>query len=264
MRNAIKQWWLPAVVLVAANLVSVKLGADRLNSQGPGLNTTIERWIANTKGADCSFTLEVAKNVADGKGTIQQDGESNPPKFCPFTYWSPGAPWALGAWLWLVNGKTMWSCFAFSALSQFLFGAIALATTALYSRRTGALVATAFFGGFCPAAQAVFYSWMLTGSEIVAWVPIGLMCFALGKAFLLKANPEASLRSIVAWFAIAGICAGVASLARGVNGVRDIRDPDPTGRMSVQKLGDVSPRGSVRRGPLYFAACRSTAGANLE
>lgn len=216
MKNLIKQWWLPAVVLVIANIFSGKLGSDHLNQNGWYLDSSIDEWMARIKGADCSFTLEVAKNYAEGKGLIQQVPNSDPPTYQPFCFWGPGAPWGLGTWLWLTGGQTMWSCFFFSALSQFLFGVVAIATAAIYTRRMECLVVTAFFAGFCPAMMSIFYSWMLPCSEIVALVPTGLAIFALAKAFQLKSTPDASVRTILIWFSIAGVWLGVASLSREV------------------------------------------------
>ncbi len=140
-----------------------------------------EEWAKAAPGTDASVYLSVAMNFAKGKGLVQGPNRyySNDHPYC---FWGPGTPFVLGEWLRLTHGKTVWSCFLFSALVQLIWGAIAVATAAIFTRRTWVLAATAFLSGCCPPLHQYFYSQALTCSEIVALVPLGMMFFALSKA----------------------------------------------------------------------------------
>ena len=65
-----------------------------------------------------------------------------------------------------------------------LFGVMAIATARLYTKDIWALAITAFCTGYCPPLQSWFYGASLTSSEIVSFVPLSLLFFVLGKAFI--------------------------------------------------------------------------------
>ena len=74
--------------------------------------------------------------------------------------------------------------FLFSAIAQFVAGALAVATAAHWTRSTLALSLVAFGSGFCPPLQEWFYGVHLTSSEIVALPELALMFFVLSKALV--------------------------------------------------------------------------------
>jgi hypothetical protein len=215
--STLRKWGIVVGVLVVANLLSAKIGYDRLNGNTvPGLtiDATLDQWIKASWGMDCSTYLAVAMNVANGKGLLQ-DPNAWDPNTHPFDWWGPGTPYVLGKWLRWTHGKTVWSCFLFSALAQFIWGAIAVAIAAQFTNRTWALAVTAILSvGFAPLHESLYSQLLLTSSEIVALVPLGMMFFALTKASLLLIKAESRLPLVLMWFAIAGLWIGLASLVR--------------------------------------------------
>jgi hypothetical protein len=214
--STLRKWCIVLGVLVGTHLVSAKIGYDRLNGNViPGLTiqSSLKDWVKATWGNDYSTYLAVAQNFAAGRGLLA-DPTAWDPRSHPFCFWGPGTPFVLGEWLRLTKGSKVWSCFLFSAILQFIWGAIAVATGALFTRRTWALAATAFLTGCCPPLHDYFYSTSLTSSEIVALVPLGMMFFALSKAWLLRSKRNPCLSVCLMWFASAGVWLGLASLVR--------------------------------------------------
>jgi hypothetical protein len=228
MHAAWKTWLLVGGVLVATHLVSAAYYYERYAcgevTEGPAgiltLDLSPREWIRTSCVRDPAAYLRASLNVAAGEGmTIRVPG-SNPPRTEPFSYWGPGAPFVFGWWLWLFGDGTMWPLFWFAVLSQLAFGAITVATAALWTRSTTALALTAFFTGCCPPLQNWYYSSNLTLSELVALVPMSVAIFALSKALIAlravrPANPQSAYDGAVwAWFAAAGVLIGVGSLIR--------------------------------------------------
>ena len=183
-KQSLTKWALIAGVLVTTHLLSAKIGYDRLNGgvfPGLTIHSPLKEWVKATGDADAGVYLSVAMNFAKGKGLVQGPNQYYPSDH-PYCFWGPGTPFALGEWLRLTHGQTVWSCFLFSALLQLIWGAIAVATAAVFTTRTSVLVATAFLSGCCPPLHQYFYSGMLTCSEIVVLVPLGMMFLALSKA----------------------------------------------------------------------------------
>jgi hypothetical protein len=215
--RGLRKWLVVFSVLVVSHAISAKIGYDRLNgSTLPGLtiHSPLSDWVSATHGMDASSYLETAQNFAAGNGVVANGTLGVENTLGPFCYWGPGTPVVLGTWLRLTGGTTVWSCFLFSALVQLLAGGIAVATAALFTRHMWPLAATAFLSGCFPPLQMYFYSKTLVSSEIVALVPLGLVFFALCLAELKRAKPTAHPISILACFAVAGVCLGIASLVR--------------------------------------------------
>jgi hypothetical protein len=184
------------------------------------LEMTPQQWARATAVRDSAAYLRAAVNVAAGKGmTIDVPG-AKPPRTELFCYWGPGGPFVLGWWLRLTRGRTMFSLFMFAVVSEAAFGLLALATVALWTRSTVALALTACCTGFCPPLQTYFDGINLTASEVVGLLPLALMVFAMGKAFLAfrAAAPPfwPAVRNwrALAWFAAAGVAIGLHSLVR--------------------------------------------------
>lgn len=223
-----KKWLLVAGVLFATHGAMAayyyeRYAAGEVREGSAGaltLDLSPQQWIRLSSVRDPAAYLRASLNVAAGEGmTIRVPG-TNPPRTEPFSYWGPGAPLVYGWWLRLFGDGMMQPLFWFAAISQLLFGAISVATIALWTRNTAALAATAFFTGCCPPLQEWFYSSNLTSSELVGLVPLAAMMFALSKAFLaFRAAEPAGWKSPCcgaawAWFAAAGLCIGVHSLIR--------------------------------------------------
>ncbi len=228
MRPTQKKSLLVGGVLLATHLATAAYYYERFAAgdvrEGPAgaltLDLSPEQWIRRSCVRDPAAYLRPALNVAAGQGMTVRVPGSNPPRTEPFSYWGPGAPFVFGWWLRLFGDATMQPLFWFAVISQLAFGAISIVTTALWTRNTAALAATAFFTGCCPPLQEWFYSSNLTSSELVGLVPLAAMMFALSKAFLAfrAAAPPTwqslSSRPALVWFAVAGLCIGVHSLIR--------------------------------------------------
>jgi len=184
------------------------------------LNLTPNQWAAATAGADSSCYLLCAQQVAAGRGIALKTPNSDPPRLEPFVYWGPGCPWVLGQWQRLVGGATMWSFCAFAVVAQLIFGALAVATAALWTRNTWALAATALATGVCPPMQDWFYGYALTSSEIVSLPIWALIFYVLSKGFLayrataLESTGRMRRWRVWPWFALAGVLIGIESLVR--------------------------------------------------
>ncbi len=228
MHAAWKKWLIVIGVLVATHLASAAYYYEAFASgtvrEGPAGALTLElktdEWIRIAFARDPTTYLRAAENVAAGQGmTIRVPG-SNPPRIEPFYYWGPGAPFVYGWWLRLFGDGTMRPLFGFAVLSQLASGAIAVATAALWTRSTAALVLTAFFTGCCPPLQNWFYSSNLPSSELVGLLPLSAMTYVLSKAFIAFRAAEAptwrsaSSRPVWLWFAAAGLLIGLHSLVR--------------------------------------------------
>jgi hypothetical protein len=212
------KWGLVALVLLASLGASAWSGYEWLMSPQPGkpdftLDSTFDELIAATRGADASWYLEAAQCYSRHQGIVTRGATPESPPFEPFCFWGPGTPWTLGQWFRHTGGTTVWTCYWFNVIALFLFGVIALATAALYTRQTVALVLTALLAGFCPLFNSHFFSQNLTSSEIVTLVPLALMTYALCKGFLLRASNSGRLTTLV-WFGLAGGWLGMASLSR--------------------------------------------------
>ena len=231
-----QKWLMIGGVLLATHLTSALHYADRY-ARGTvatplgtmSLDQTFDQWTRATAGSDSAVYLEVARNFAEGRGLVWHLPNSGLPQSQPFTSWGPGTPVVLGAWLELAGGQTMHTFFVFSVLCQILFGVMAIATIALYTRRMPALLLTAFCSGFCPPLQNRFFGADLTSSEIVGLVPLSLLFFALSKAFIAYRRApadssrnwfsratwrEGAPRQLLLWFALSGILFGWYSLTR--------------------------------------------------
>jgi hypothetical protein len=231
-----QKWLAIGGVLLATHLASAWIYADRY-ARGTvatplgtmSLDLSFDQWSRAAAGSDSTVYLEVARNFANGKGVVWQVPNSDPPRSEPFYFWGPGTPVVLGAWLTLGGGQTMRTFFVFSVLCQIFFGAMAIATIALYTRRTPALLLTAFCSGFCPPLQERFFGVDLTSSEVVGLVPFSLLFFALSKAFIAYRSAPADSwrqwlsrvswreglpRQMVFWFALSGVFLGWYSLTR--------------------------------------------------
>ncbi len=216
-RPTIQKWLVVVGVLVVSHIVSAIIGYDRLNGHifpGITVDSPIDAWIAATRGMDVSSYLETAKNFAAGKGIVAAGALGEPDKLGPFVYWGPGTPFVFGAWLKLTGGTTIWSCFLFSALLQFIAGAIAVMTAAVFTRRTWALATTAFLSACFPPLHSYFYSESLTSSEIAALVPLGMGLWALCVGGFRIADRRRSIFNLLWWFSGVGLWIGLASLAR--------------------------------------------------
>ena len=163
-------------------------GIIRTQSRPMTLDLTLDQWAQAADGADSTTYLQVARNVAAGKGVTWQIPKSVPPREEPFIYWGPGAPVVLGWWLKLVGGRTMFTFFVFAIVAQLIAGALAVATAALWTRGTFALSLVAFGSGFCPPVQEWLYGIHLTSSEIVALPMLALLFFVLSNAFFAWAR----------------------------------------------------------------------------
>lgn len=231
-------------VLVAVHAASAVYYAHRYAAHGiwtPSrpmtLDMTPDEWTRAAAGADSTAYLEVAENVASGKGVVSTIPGSNPPQTKPFMFWGPLAPLVFGYWLKLVGGRTMFTFFIFSIEAQFVAGAIAVATAALWTRSAIALSFVAFCSGFCPPLQTWFFGVHLTSSEIVTLPILALLFFVLSKAFLAWPDGMPAKASIpgppprdgsfwrrlfavdlnrrqIIWFGLAGLLIGCASLSR--------------------------------------------------
>jgi hypothetical protein len=228
MHAAWKKWLFVGGVLLATHLASAVYYSERYASgevsEGPvgvlTLDLSPEEWIRVSCVRDPAAYLRAALNVAAGQGMTVRVPGSNPPRIEPFSYWGPGAPFVYGWWLRCFGDGTMTPLFWFAVLSQLAFGAIAVATAALWTRSTAALALTAFFTGCCPPLQNWYYSSNLTSSELVALVPMSAAIFALSKAFIAyRAARPANWQSpydgaVWIWFATAGVLIGLCSLIR--------------------------------------------------
>jgi hypothetical protein len=232
-------------VLVATHVASAVFYADRYASGGirtptraMTLDLTFDQWSQAAVGADSTTYLNVAQNVAAGKGVVATFPGTNPPPPKPFIFWGPGTPVVLGWWLQLVGGRTMFTFFMFAMVAQLVSGALAVATAAQWTRGTVALSLVAFCSGYCPPLQEWFYGVALTSSEIVALPLLALLFFSLSKAFLAwgdrgaketcragatesrlsavcrRLMPEDLNRQVWLWFAFSGVLIGCASLSR--------------------------------------------------
>ena len=236
-------------VLIATHVASAVFYANRYANGGirtptraMTLDLTFDEWSVAAVGADSTTYLNVAQNVAAGKGVVATYPGTNPPQTAPFLFWGPGTPVVLGWWLKLVGGRTMFTFFLFAAAAQFVAGALAVATAAQWTRSTIALSLVAFCSGYCPPVQDWFYGVALTSSEIVALPMLALLFFALSKAFLAWGDrgandarrggaidsgancraraiwrrliPDDLNRQVWLWFAFAGVLIGSASLSR--------------------------------------------------
>ena len=239
------------VVLVATHAASAVYYAHRYASgvvQTPSrpmtLDLTPEQWAQAAHGADSTAYLEVAGNVASGKGVVWKVANGTPPREEPFIFWGPGAPVVLGWWLKLVGGQTMFTFFMFAVVAQLVAGALAVATAAQWTRSTIALSLVAFGSGCCPPLQEWFYGIHLTSSEIVALPMLALLFFVLSKAFSAWADggtggrsesggrskpsgivarstafwrryvPDGLSRQAWLWFGLTGVLIGCTSLTR--------------------------------------------------
>jgi hypothetical protein len=226
-RSAWLRWLIVGAALIAVHGASAAYYAHRYAAgrvgaaAGPlSLDMSFDDWAAATMGADSSAYLRTAENVAAGNGVVIQVPGASPPRIEPFFYWGPGAPLALGGWLRLVGGETMFTFFLFAGLVQLFFGAMAVATVNLYTRNTWALVLTALATGCCPPLQEWFYGVNLTSSEIVALIPLSLMMFALAKGlFAFRSVPAGTWRAVISWrvwgwFGLVSLLIGLHSLVR--------------------------------------------------
>jgi hypothetical protein len=225
--SAWRRWLVVGAALIAAHGASAAYYAHRYAegrvavAAGPlTLDMPFDNWAAATMGADSSAYLRTAENVAAGNGVVIQVPDALPARIEPFFYWGPGAPLALGWWLKLSGGDTMFTFFLFAGLVQLFFGVVAVATVNLYSSNTWALVLTALATGFCPPLQEWFYGVNLTSSEIVALIPLSLMMFALAKGFIaFRSAPAGTWRAAISWriwswFGLVSLLIGVHSLVR--------------------------------------------------
>jgi hypothetical protein len=227
MSEKSRTWLVVGFVLLATHGLSAWYYAARYESRrvsaGPKiltLDATPDEWFQATNGSDSSCYLRCAENVAAGKGVSIPETRSGVTHDAPFYYWGPGAPLVLGGWLKLVGGTTMWTFFWFSVTAQLLFGLMAIATAALWTRNPFALAIVGFCTGFCPPMQERWYGVNLTSSEIVALVPLSMIFFALAKGFMAYRErgggigSMASLRRVGISFALGGILIGLYSLSR--------------------------------------------------
>jgi hypothetical protein len=227
MLNEWRKWLLVGSVLLAAHFGTAAYyahryasGVVRTPSRAMTLDLTFDEWAQGAAGADSTVYLEVARNVAAGRGVVWQTPGTDPPQTEPFDFWGPGAPAVFGGWLKLVGGQTMFTFFAFAVAAQLFFGVMAVATAALYTRNTCALALTAFCTGFCPPLQEWYYGVHLTSSEIAALPALGLLFFALSKAFLAYRGAPAGWQfrqipvRVWLWFGMAGLLIGLYSLTR--------------------------------------------------
>ncbi len=222
-----RPWLLIALVLLAAHGASARWFIMRYTNRVVitplgtlTLGLTPDQWAAATAGSDSSCYLRCAKQVAAGNGIVIDVPNSSPPRLGPFFYWGPGAPWVFGGWERLVGAPTMWSFFAFAVVAQLLFGAVALATAALWTRNTLALAAVAVASGVCPPLQDWFYGQHLTSSEIVSLPLWALIFYVLSRGFLAYRVTGAAAAvprrgwQVWPWFALAGLLIGINSLVR--------------------------------------------------
>jgi hypothetical protein len=221
-----------SLILVAGVSWSGWRGTQRLMSGAGGdpnitLDMTVDDWIKANAGLDAACYLDVARNYAAGRGVVETVPGTNPAEYRKFYWWAPGAPVVFGRWLQWTGGQTMWTFFWFTLLAQFLFGVIAVATAALWTRNLKALGLVALGAGICPPLQDWVYGLNMTTAEIVGLVPFALALFALSKGFL--AYRRAAFRFATAsygvlrssfslptwfWFLVAGALLGAFSLVR--------------------------------------------------
>ncbi len=253
MAKCLLKWSLIAAVLLAAHGCTAWWSARRFawegvqTAAGPlKLDMTPVEWSRHEPQADPTIYLNVARNLAAGRGLVEQVPGSDPPRYEQFNRWGPGTPAVLGGWLWLTGGRTMWTFFWFSAVSQLLFGALAVATASIWTRSTLALATVAFCTGYCLPLRDFFYGTELTSAEIVALPITAAAIFALAKALkayrdspvgnALRGVPvlesaqgdrnategvpysrnsrRSAWRKIALWFFAAGLLVGMASLCR--------------------------------------------------
>ena len=164
--SAWRRWLVVGAAFIAAHGASAAYYAHRYSegrvavAAGPlTLDMPFDDWAAATMGADSSAYLRTAENVAAGNGVVIQVPGASPARIEPFFYWGPGAPLALGGWLKLSGGDTMFTFFLFAALVQFFFGVVAVATVNLYTSNTWALVLTALTTGFSSSHSCLNISW---------------------------------------------------------------------------------------------------------
>ena len=226
MAKRFLKWSFIAAVLLAAHGYTAWWSARRFSGggvQSPSgalqLSMSFDRWTSHDPHGDPTVYLNVARNLAAGRGMVERVPNSDPPRYEQFNRWGPGTPAVLGGWLWLFGGQTMWTFFWFAAAAQLMFGMLAVATAALWTRNALALSTVALFTGYCPPLRDFFYGLEMTSAETAALVPLALAFFILAKALLVYretsvAADRETWRRIGLWFLTAGMMIGLASLCR--------------------------------------------------
>lgn len=189
------------------------------------LSASQDDWARATIGMDSSAYLRAAQNFAAGRGITIRETRGGVVQDSAFYYWGPGVPVVLGTWLRWFGGSTMWTFFWFGVVAQFVFGVVATATAALWTRSTLALALVALATGICPPVQCVWLGTGLTSSEIVALAPLSLVVYCLTRGFIAYRNLEVGdfadrgdswkrPARMTIWFALGGLLIGLDSLIR--------------------------------------------------
>lgn len=216
-----------AIVLLASHALAAWWSATQYKTadglqdrQSLSLDSSQDAWASATVGMDSSAYLRAAQNFAAGRGITIRETRSGAAEDTPFYYWGPGAPVVLGTWLKLVGGSTMWTFFWFAVAAQFVFGLLAIATAALWTRSAVALAIVALCTGICPPMLIAWHGPGMTCSEIVALVPLSLVFYTLARGFLAYRKWQmgsGKLRWFVwvgLWFLAGGVLIGFCSLVR--------------------------------------------------
>ncbi len=200
-----------AFVFVASHALALWWSASQYKTvdttsarESLSLDSSQDAWASATVGMDSSAYLRAAQNFAAGRGITIRETRSATTEDTPFYYWGPGAPVVLGTWLKIVGGSTMWTFFWFAVTAQFIFGLVAIATAALWTRSTLALSAVAFCTGICPPMLIAWHGPGMTCSEIVVLVPLSVVFYLLARGFMAYRAWQMGIGKL-RWFACVGI-----------------------------------------------------------
>ena len=189
-------WLIVASALLSAHFLSAwyyaaayEQGGVTYRSATLTLDMTPDQWCRILDGRDAAYYLRAGQNIAAGRGVVIGDPASATPHYVPFTYWGPEAPAAIGVWLKIFGGRTMWSIFFLSAdcssFSEFL--RLPLPRFGFAVRWRSCDRAST---GICPPLQNWFYRENLTSSEIVSLVPLALFVFVFARAMIAYRRAE--------------------------------------------------------------------------
>lgn len=222
-----RTWLAVGAVLIAAHAFSAWHYAVRYQSGGivfgsktMTLDMTPDDWRQTLGGSDAASYLQVGENIAAGRGVTVSVNDKGSVRYEPFNYWGPGAPMVFGVWLKLFGARSMWPLFWFSVTAQFVFGLLAVATAALWTRSLPALLLVAICTGCCPPLQGWFYSTNLTCSEIVSLVPLAAFVYAFARGMIAFRQADGTFWRVALqwrvslWFLLAGVFVGLNSLVR--------------------------------------------------
>lgn len=186
------------------------LGGGDLDLEAP-----YEVWATKLRGSDCGSYLGAAVGFAEGHGIAIRTEANGQTVWSPFVYQVPGASFFIGEMIKLFGGQHVRPYF-FAVCVLHLLTVLGVMGLALpFTRRVGSLVGVGLLSLFCIPVLALEFSWMLTGSEAIAHLPLVLALLVL-QAWWLRGRDSwrFTLVSAIAF----GVFLGLATYARGIYG----------------------------------------------